>query len=382
MNLTKNKILVTLISLAGILLATIFVLGFFVYFESKGANQNNVEEEKRTKSNTLKEGVEKDQNKKDREREKVKEGENTSVKLLFFGDMMLDRNVGRLIDREGLDYIFENLAVDEGLLSDGFDLVSANLEGAVTDGGAHYLPDNLYDFAFDPEVVAGLGEYNFNFFNLANNHLRDQGKQGVEETYDNLEELGYNFSGCVDGKAGDCSSKIIEKGDKEIGLVGFSMVYSIPDRAKMVEIVKKTKEKSDFVVVNVHWGVEYKHRHNRVQQSIGHSLVDAGADLIIGHHPHVVQGMEIYKDVPIFYSLGNFVFDQYFSEDTQEGLAAGVNWDKEKLNVHLFPYKSKQGKLYLMKDKEKEKFLKEFLDWSSLGSRIKKEIRRGVFTLD
>lgn len=120
--------------------------------------------------------------------------ESPAVNLLFFGDMMLDRHVGEKISQNGLDYIFAKLAGEENRFFTGIDLVSANLEGAVTDVGAHYTPAMAYDFAFAPELINQLKQYNFNFFNLANNHFTDQGSRGVNETRENLSQLGFNYS--------------------------------------------------------------------------------------------------------------------------------------------------------------------------------------------
>ena len=264
------------------------------------------------------------------------------IKMLFFGDLMLDRHVGVKIERHGLDYLLEKLIEDD--FTSFYDIVSANLEGAVTNDGAHYPPVNLYDFAFSPEIIDELKNYNFNFFNLANNHLFDQGQKGIKETYQNLSELGFYYSGCRDAflsESGDfieiyqgepqailseedCSEIILNIKNKKIAFLGFSVVYKNIDEARIIERVKKLKDKSDFVVVNVHFGIEYQSKASASQVNLARKMVDSGADVIIGHHPHVIQNHEVYQGKPIFYSLGNFIFDQYFSPETQEGLAVAI----------------------------------------------------------
>jgi poly-gamma-glutamate synthesis protein (capsule biosynthesis protein) len=331
------------------------------------ADQEQVSKERKNKQNSSTKKDSKDQVSPDKSKD--------PYKFLFFGDMMLDRNVRTLIDKKGLDHIFGKIADKEDPFFRNFDHVMANLEGAVTDNGAHYKPRNTYDFAFDPETVRELKEYNFNFFNLANNHSLDQGERGVRETYQNLEELGFDFSGCPDGRIGDCSSRLIEKSGKKIGFAGFSMVYSVLNKKDLASEIKELKEKSDLVVVNIHWGVEYEHRFNQTQQEMAHLLVDSGADMVIGHHPHVVQGLEIYKDSPIFYSLGNFVFDQYFSQATQEGLSVGVNWQEDgSLSLFLLPFRAERGRVALLKKEEKKDFLNRFLGWSDLQGHLKEKI--------
>ncbi|PKL72718.1 AmmeMemoRadiSam system protein B [Candidatus Kuenenbacteria bacterium HGW-Kuenenbacteria-1] len=302
------------------------------------------------------------------------------INFLFFGDLMLDRNVGQKIKQHGLDYFFSKLAGEENRFFQGIDIISANLEGATTNNGAHYNPKMAYDFAFNPEIIKALKKYHFNFFNLANNHFSDQGEKGITETTQNLDKLKLNYSGCRDGMIDEkCASKIIEIDNRKIGLIGLSMVYSELDKKKLDDIFKKIKNKTDLIIVNIHWGTEYSHKFSKTQQEIAYQLIDAGADIVIGHHPHVVQGMEIYRNKPIFYSLGNFIFDQYFSKDTQEGLAVGVNViqskEQNKLEFYLFPFKSIASQVKLMDNKEKNKFLENFINWSNIDEKIIEQIK-------
>ena len=300
------------------------------------------------------------------------------VSFLFFGDLMLDRHVKEKMDQKGgLGYLFDKLAGEEKRFFMGTDFVAANLEGAVTNNGQHYAPVNSFDFAFAPELIKGLKKYYFNFFSTANNHLSDQGPTGIKETYKNLTDLEFYFSGCADATIGDCSSKIIPwpgTADKKISFIGLSMVYHDPNLEEVISLIKKNKAASDLVVVNIHWGTEYQHQPNAKQQDWAHAMIDAGADLIIGNHPHVVQGMEIYKDKLIFYSLGNFVFDQYFSVDTQEELALGINLVDNHWQASLFPLKSNVSQPVLMDSAAKKVFLKKFLGWSKLSEDVKTAI--------
>lgn len=268
------------------------------------------------------------------------------IKLLFFGDLMLDRHVGEKINKYGLDYLLEKLNQENWTSS--YDVVLANLEGAVANNGAHYPPHNLYDFSFSPQLIEGLKKYNFNFFNLANNHLSDQGQEGIEETYQNLSDLGFYYFGCRDAflspseelseiemgesqpvlSEENCSDIIVNVKNKKIAFLGFSMVYKNIEENEIIERIKILKEKSDFVIVNAHFGLEYQTTANSNQENLARKMIDNGADIIIGHHPHVVQNYEIYQQKPIFYSLGNFIFDQYFSPETQEGLAVSITLEE------------------------------------------------------
>ncbi|HNV12626.1 MAG TPA: CapA family protein [bacterium] len=292
--------------------------------------------------------------------------ENSDLNFLFFGDLMLGRHVGEKIDIHGLDYLFEKLEVEK--FTEKYDFVMANLEGATTNEGKHYKPDNLYDFAFKPETINNLKKYNFNIFALSNNHLSDQGEKGISETYQNLSELGFNYFGCKDGylsssenteiiykanenekqkilNENDCSSIIIETKNKKIAFFSFSIVYSDIEENLILNKIDQIKKQSDFLIISPHWGVEYQEKANKKQENLAKKMIDSGADLIIGHHPHVIQNWEIYKEKPIFYSLGNFIFDQYFSPETQEGLAISIKVDNNKIDKTIYKIKTKGSKI-------------------------------------
>ncbi|HTX86565.1 MAG TPA: AmmeMemoRadiSam system protein B [Candidatus Nanoarchaeia archaeon] len=313
---------------------------------------------------------------------------NTSrpLKLLFFGDIMLDRHVGEKIKASGtLDWILDGLNND-GIFQ-GNDIVSANLEGAVTDNGTRLPPELSIDFAFTPKVVGQLAKYDFNYFNIANNHLADQGENGIIETEKNLTALGFNFAGCRDRAVGDCTAKVVGANGHRIGFTGASMVYGTLDENLLIDKVKELASSTDLVVAQMHWGTEYKHTANQNQIELAHKLIDAGADIVIGSHPHVVQSIEIYKNKPIFYSLGNFIFDQYFSTDTQEELGAKIATDGNFFQIDLLPIKSEVTRLRPMNDQpafakatadtEKNKFLSELAGWSIGDTSLKSEIKQG-----
>ncbi|MFA5753741.1 MAG: CapA family protein [Patescibacteria group bacterium] len=299
------------------------------------------------------------------------------LKLLFFGDLMLDRHVGDKLAGRNLGYLLDGLATTSVWDLTRYDLVSVNLEGAVTKDGGHYSPDNLYDFAFSPSRISELKGYGFNFINLANNHFLDQGKRGVQETRQALTDLEFDYSGDIDAQVSSSSLAILDRGGQKIVLIGLSMVYQPFDQTAAQELIKDAQSSADLVVVNIHWGTEYQHQFNKTQQAVGRALVDAGADLVIGHHPHVVQGLEIYQNRPIFYSLGNFVFDQYFSPDTQTGLAVDFTISPTETVLGFFPLQSKASVVSLMTGSDKDNFFEQFIDWSSLDENQVSEVKSG-----
>lgn len=289
------------------------------------------------------------------------------LNFLFFGDLMLDRHVRESINGNNgqINFLFSEIFASDPDFFSGYDIIGANLEGAVTDGGLHYPPQNLYDFAFKPEWISQLKEYNFNFFTLANNHLSDQGERGIIETRKNLDNLGFFYVGCKDRQAADCSTGVYEIGGKKIGFAAYSQVYGLIDSDQALAQVEELARNNDLVIVQMHWGKEYEHRFDSVQQALAHKLIDAGADIIVGHHPHYIQGMEVYRQKPIFYSLGNFVFDQYFSLDTQSGLGIGLTRQEKHLEISLFPFRHQNKRLNLLSGQEKENFYQDFIAWSA-----------------
>ncbi len=311
----------------------------------------------------------------------IKTSDSGELKFLFFGDLMLDRHVGDQIKANGLDYLFAPLIKSSSSFFGGYDLVSANLEGALTDGGTHYLPSNAYDFAFNPKLISDLKKYNFNYFSLANNHFSDQGTKGVLETRKNLSDLNFNFSGSPDAVVDADSLSTMELDGQKITLIGLSMVYHDFDLEAAKQLIANNRASSSLIIVNIHWGNEYQHQFNTHQQNIAHELIDSGADLIIGHHPHVVQGMEVYKNKAIFYSLGNFVFDQYFSSDTQESLAIGLAISSTSSKIFLFPLRSQMSAVNLMSENNRQKFLEKYISWSQVDDSIKAQIRKSEIVI-
>ena len=140
------------------------------------------------------------------------------------------------------------------------------------------------------------------------------------------------------------------------------------DEDEVEKSIKKGKEISDYVIVNIHWGTEYKPTSNARQQYLAHLFIDNGADIIIGHHPHVIQEMEIYNNKPIFYSLGNFIFDQYWSTPTQVGLGVGLVLYKDQISTYLFPLQGTQSQLIQIIGTEKDQFFANFIDKSNLNN--------------
>lgn len=293
-------------------------------------------------------------------------GEKEKIRIasiLNFGDMMLDRSVKKVIDANSPEYIFSKLAGQEERFFLGMDAVSANLEGPF----ANYRRETSKSiaFQFDPKLIPTLKKYNFSILSLANNHSQDMSAEGFNESKTNLANAGISFYGAQ--YSIDENSLLFKRvGDYNFTFIGLNDTNSPVSLTKVKKLVDEAKPKSDFILVNIHWGAEYKDVSNTNQRNLAHTLIDMGVDVIIGHHPHVIQEMEIYKNRPVFYSLGNFVFDQYFSAETQQGLGVGLIFKDGEISTTVFPLESKKSQVSQM---EYAKSVKFFADWTK-GSRL------------
>lgn len=205
----------------------------------------------------------------------------------------IDKRFIRCADENGLDYFFANV---RDIFSDD-DLTIVNLEGPLTT--ATKRASKKYVMRGDPSYAGILSGSSVEIANLANNHTLDFGEQGYQDTLAALDASGV-------AAAGADSLYIVEKEGCRIGFIGYEKWnYSATDA---INGVTAARAQCDLLIVSVHWGEEYDYTAETSQQKLGRALIDAGADLVIGHHPHVIQGVEQYQGKYIIYSLGNFCF--------------------------------------------------------------------------
>lgn len=263
------------------------------------------------------------------------------ITLGFVGDIMLDRGVKKSVEKYGnSDYIFAFEKVKDYL--NGFDISFGNLEGPISDKGI--LSGSIYSFRMGPRSAMSLKEAGFDLLSVANNHMGDWGRIAMKDTFQNLKNAGIIFSGGGNNNQEAYEIKTIVSGDTKIAFLSFSQFgkgyleagedtagIAIISDEKLKSGIKKAKSQNDIIIVSFHFGDEYKKEPNNYQKTIARKAIDYGADLIVGHHPHVVETIEKYKDRYIAYSLGNFVFDQHFSKETMEGLALKATVENKKI---------------------------------------------------
>ena len=231
---------------------------------------------------------------------------------------------------------------------------------------------------FDPSAVTVLSVAGFDAVSLANNHVLDQGAQGFDDTKNNLTAANIRYF----GDASDDSGPILRFaiGHEQFAVIGAQDVYRQIDPAAIGKEIATEKSAGNFVIIYPHWGVEYSHAATARQTTLAYAFIDAGADMVVGSHPHVMEGIEIYKGKPIFYSLGNLVFDQYFSTDTQEGVGLRLNIDASgSTSVDLLPYEIPQSQPTLAAGDQKTKLLEALASYSSPA--LKDQIISGTIKL-
>lgn len=248
------------------------------------------------------------------------------VSLLAVGDINLGRLTGQKILEGNHDYAFENISD----YIKTFDIAFGNLESQLADlGGETQSPTNEYCFAGPPDGAAGLKTAGWDIVSTANNHMWDYGKDALFETMENLEQAGVKYTGSRRQTEDLYKPIIIEINGQKIAFLSATMLLNgyeksgaldyvaWADTEELTSAITDIKDTVDWIIVSIHGGVEYASKPTLAKQTLAHALIDAGADIIIGHHTHIPQGIEEYNDGTIFYSLGNFAFWQPFGYWTE-----------------------------------------------------------------
>jgi poly-gamma-glutamate synthesis protein (capsule biosynthesis protein) len=307
--------------------------------------------------------------------------ERKTVNFLFAGDVMLDRTVRQNINMKGVEYFTRDI---QDIFMEN-DIVMVNMEGPITDkvSVSNVAQDNPnhFKFTFEPIHTKDFLEFNrINAVSIGNNHILNFGIEGVAQTEEFLQQNKILYVGVPKEDAKNIVYKDIN--GKKIAFVPYND-FAPPSFERTVENVKEAKDNSDFVIVFAHWGQEYNKKMTTTQQNQAHQFIDVGANVIIGAHPHVIEPMEIYGKGIVFYSLGNFIFDQFFDEDVKERLLVHMLIDEDnKLQFILIPlYTGSYGKLELADEVRREKILQEIANNSVVDEELKEEIMEGKFEI-
>jgi poly-gamma-glutamate synthesis protein (capsule biosynthesis protein) len=273
---------------------------------------------------------------------------------------MFDRSVWHYYKDKGLKSIFSNFG--ERVFR-GADLSLLNLEGPIS---ATEIDDDWQSgslvFNFPPETPSVLKYLNINSVSLANNHTNNAGNLGFTNTKKVLDEAGINYFGKPSGY--DESSVLRIDGEIPISIIGIMAIDNF-DNQPLLAKISAEKSAGRKVIIFPHWGVEYAPKHSISQERLAQSWISAGADLVVGSHPHVTQDFEIIEGKPVIYSLGNFVFDQFFSQETQEGLVIAGTITDSKITLSFLPTREKSVRPEFIRGEEKINKIKTVLDINS-----------------
>jgi poly-gamma-glutamate capsule biosynthesis protein CapA/YwtB (metallophosphatase superfamily) len=265
----------------------------------------------------------------------------TPVHLLFTGDAMFDRGIALYVEKNGIDSLFVDVK-DVFARQDG---VIVNLEGVITTNASVSIPNHAnLRFTFAPDYLQILKDIGVLAVSLSNNHTDDFGDSGLIETRKFLSNAGIAYFGAPDNADGLSTSLKLK--NQTVCLVGYEG-FIRSDVAPLVAEILRIRDGCDFLAATMHAGEEYQLTPTLFQQHAARAFIDAGADIVIGTHPHVVQPLEIYKGKPIFYSLGNFMFDQDFSWETEHGIAVAVSIGNASTSVSIIPTAIRYGRASL-----------------------------------
>lgn len=294
------------------------------------------------------------------------------IVMLFTGDIYLSDYILNPYEKKGIDGILSQ-GIQEEFQKANF--VMANEEFPFSKRGSK-AEDKQFTFRVDPKYVQIFNDMMINVVTLGNNHVLDYGTQALQDTFSTLQDAKIPYVGAGNNLKEARETEYFDVGEKTIAVLGASRVIPVTDwnagenkpglfttydPTALIAEIKAAKTQSDYVIVYVHWGIERKNHPEEYQRNMAKQYIDAGADLVVGSHPHVLQGVEYYKDKPIIYSLGNFIF---YNSIPQTALLK-VTLQEENVKVDLLPAKAENGKTLLIEDPtEMQKFYEYMTDIS------------------
>jgi len=348
--------------------------------DSKGAPSKNAKSKKEVKKNTRdSQNSKSSKNSKDSEEvennavepadEKTPNVPRESNSVLLSGDILLEEDLLDYIDEFGKDYPVKKL---QSILS-GYDIVFANLETPVGKQGIP-VKNKPYVFMVSPHYAEPIKKLHLSVVSIANNHIMDYGEEGLTSTIDWLKASKIRYTGAGDNLEEARKPVILNKKGIEFVFLAYNERppesffakkdtpgVAYVDIKLITEDIKKYKTRSNIVMVSLHWGIEQTLYPQAYQIELARRIIDAGADCIIGHHPHWIQGIEVYKKRPIFYSLGNLL-NGFYNKVEYNNFLAVLHYKGLKLRrIEILPIASKNSEVdfqpYLLTGDEADEYL-------------------------
>ncbi|MDR1690046.1 MAG: CapA family protein [Clostridiales bacterium] len=303
------------------------------------------------------------------------------VTIAFGGDILIDSGVKQNMYDGGRDAV---LPLSHAYPFTQADIAVVNMEFPLSLRGTP-MPDKEFTFRGDPQHISFFTEMGVDLATLANNHIIDYGYDAFSDTLDLLNENGIKYIGAGIDKSDAMRYEIFEVSGKKIAFLNASRVIPVVDwyasstkpgvfgtydPAELNAQIVLAKENADYVIVCVHWGVEKSVTPVEYQVNMAKGYIDNGADAVIGSHPHVLQGFEYYKNKPIAYSLGNFVF----TDINKNTMAITLTLTGGEVpQIKIIPYHISNRKTTLMENEDDKLALKAHLEEISFGVTIDDE---------
>ncbi len=313
--------------------------------------------------------------------EQVQEPETQQdVTVVFSGDILLSSYVLNNYEKSGINGILSEELQSE---MQNADITMVNEEFPFSNRGTQ-AQDKQFTFRVDPGYVKILQEMGIDVVTVANNHALDYGTDALSDTFQTLDNAGIAYVGAGDNLERASQPYVIKAGGKTFGFLAASRVipevsWNIDNRqpgmlctydsAELCNAIQKAKETCDYVVVYVHWGIERENTPQDYQRQLGKAYIDAGADMVIGAHPHVLQGIEYYNGKPIIYSLGNYIFNQEINSTV---LLKTTITPENEITLQLIPAYASGAKTQKMQEEDGAQ-LYQFMEGISYGVSISKD---------
>lgn len=310
----------------------------------------------------------------------IPEIEEVNTTLAFAGDTMLMTAALTNYEAKGTDGIIDPQFQDVFRTAD---IAMLNEEFPFSNRGTA-MADKEYTFRINPDYVNWYTGMGLDVVSLANNHALDFGKDALMDTFLTLDKAGIKYVGAGSSKERAKETQIIQRNNKKFGFLSASRVIPVTswnidegqpglfctyDPSQLVDEIVKAKEVCDYVVVYVHWGVEYQAKPAEYQVNMAKQYIDAGADLVLGAHPHVLQGFEFYKGKAIVYSMGNFVFTK--NVERTMALKVVVTPDNQT-QIQVIPGKVENAYTRLLEGGQKQEIL-DYLTSISMNATVDSE---------
>lgn len=307
--------------------------------------------------------------KKENSKKKInpKQEEESEITLTFSGDTMFDWGLRPVIQSKGADYPFQHVKSE----IEKADLSFINLESVFTNRDKKY-PGQLFWIKSDPSTLQAIKNTGYDIVNIGNNHTLDYWQDGLKDTITHVEKLGLPYIGAGKNAEDAYTAREIKIKGKKFKFLSF--VRFMPDSTwgagnekpgvangydlnLVTKTIKEQKKDADYMIVYMHWGVEKTNRPADYQKQYVQKIVEAGADAIVGSHPHWLQGFEYYNKVPVAYSLGNFLFPDYVKNHSAETGVLTMKFKGKDVQMSFNPYMIRNNQITPTQGQEKQNML-------------------------